>query len=105
MPLEEDILALGLERTRLGDPEFYGFAAAEALGDAGGGRLLGHGTLYKALARLEKAGLLASKWEEMDPVAAGRPRRRLYWVTHGAAGALSISRASRDAGVARVVPA
>ena len=105
LPLEEEILELGLERARLGDPEFYGFAVAEALGDAGGGRLLGHGTLYKALSRLENAGLLASKWEEVDPVAAGRPRRRLYWVSPGAAGALSTSRASRSPDVARVVPA
>jgi PadR family transcriptional regulator, regulatory protein PadR len=38
--------------------------------------------LYKALQRLEEAGLLASQWEDPDiAVAEGRPRRRLYEVT------------------------
>ena len=49
--------------------------------EQGGSRsLTGHGTLYKALSRLEEFGLLASHWE--DPAAAeGRPRRRLYELT------------------------
>ena len=41
-----------------------------------------HGTLYKALGRLEKAGLLESDWEDAGAAEAdGRPRRRLYTVT------------------------
>jgi len=39
------------------------------------------GTLYPALARLERAGVLMSKWEDVDPRTAGRPRRRLYELT------------------------
>lgn len=36
------------------------------------------GTLYPILLRLEKAGWLESDWEEIEPVQAGRPRKRLY---------------------------
>ena len=39
------------------------------------------GTIYLALARLEKAGWVESRWEEVDPSAEGRPRRRLYRLT------------------------
>lgn len=93
LPIEEAILSEGLHRLRAGDPEFHGFALAGALGEGGlEARLLGHGTLYKALARLERGGLLESRWEEIDPVTAGRPRRRLYRVTGGAAGAIAASR-------------
>jgi DNA-binding PadR family transcriptional regulator len=42
--------------------------------------LTAHGTLYKALGRLEELGLLASRWEE-TPTIPGRPRRRLYELT------------------------
>ena len=36
------------------------------------------GTLYPILARLERAGWVESRWEEIDPVAEGRPSRRYY---------------------------
>jgi PadR family transcriptional regulator PadR len=39
------------------------------------------GTLYPILLRLESAGWFVSRWERVDPVAAGRPRRRLYRLT------------------------
>jgi PadR family transcriptional regulator PadR len=39
------------------------------------------GTLYPALARLERFGWLVSRWEDVDPSEVGRPRRRLYLVT------------------------
>ncbi|MDQ3822119.1 MAG: PadR family transcriptional regulator [Actinomycetota bacterium] len=39
------------------------------------------GTLYPALARLERAGWLASTWERVDPRVEKRPRRRLYELT------------------------
>jgi PadR family transcriptional regulator len=48
------------------------------LGQAAG---LKSGTLYPALARLERAGWLKSYWEEVDPREAGRPRRRMYELT------------------------
>lgn len=93
LPIEEAILLAGLGWLSAGVPEFHGFALAEALGEGGlDGRLLGHGTLYKALARLERDGLLESWWEEVDPVEVGRPRRRLYRVTGGASAAVATSR-------------
>jgi PadR family transcriptional regulator, regulatory protein PadR len=57
----------------LHDPgaEWYGLELARAAG-------LKSGTVYPVLSRLEDAGWLASVWEEVDPVVAGRPRRRLY---------------------------
>jgi DNA-binding PadR family transcriptional regulator len=42
---------------------------------------LASGTLYPILLRLESAGWFISRWETIDPVAAGRPRRRLYRLT------------------------
>ncbi len=39
------------------------------------------GTLYPILLRLESAGWFASRWEAVDPVTVGRPRRRLYRLT------------------------
>jgi PadR family transcriptional regulator, regulatory protein PadR len=42
---------------------------------------LASGTLYPILLRLESAGWFVSRWERVDPVTAGRPRRRLYRLT------------------------
>jgi PadR family transcriptional regulator PadR len=40
------------------------------------------GTVYPALRRLERAGLLRSAWEDEDDAhAAGRPARRTYELT------------------------
>jgi DNA-binding PadR family transcriptional regulator len=39
------------------------------------------GTLYPILLRLEKAGVLVSRWEEERPEDLGRPRRRFYRIT------------------------
>jgi DNA-binding PadR family transcriptional regulator len=42
------------------------------------------GTLYPILMRLERAGWLESKWEELEPSEMGRPRKRLYRISpHG----------------------
>lgn len=83
LPIEVDILETGLEARRSGTDEFHGFDLARRI--AGGGtarKLTSHGTLYKALARLEEAGLLESRWEDPEvAVEEGRPRRRLYTVT------------------------
>lgn len=83
LPLEMTILETAIDLRRRGEPEFHGFAVAKEIAESENARTLtGHGTLYKALERMERAGLLASHWE--DPfVAAGerRPRRRLYRVT------------------------
>ncbi|HXS26050.1 MAG TPA: helix-turn-helix transcriptional regulator [Steroidobacteraceae bacterium] len=42
---------------------------------------LASGTLYPILLRLESAGWFVSRWENIDPARAGRPRRRLYRLT------------------------
>jgi PadR family transcriptional regulator PadR len=46
-------------------------------------RVSGHpsGTLYPILLRLQKAGWVETRWEEIDPVTAGRPARRYYRLT------------------------
>ena len=83
LPIEQAILACGIELAAAGEAAFYGFAVARQIRDAGAARqLTAHGTLYKALARLERAGLLTSSWEDPDLAQAqNRPRRRLYRVT------------------------
>ena len=45
------------------------------------------GTLYPILARLERAGWVASQWEHIDPAAEGRPSRRYYRLTADGAAA------------------
>ena len=60
---------------------------------AGSRPLTSHGTLYKALARLEEFGLLTSAWEDAATAAEGRPRRRLYELT-GEGARLAASTAS-----------
>jgi DNA-binding PadR family transcriptional regulator len=49
--------------------------------------------LYKVLERLERDGLLTSRWEDADALDVSRPRRRLYQVSDKAAPALQRSRA------------
>jgi PadR family transcriptional regulator PadR len=63
-------------RALLADPtaELYG----SQIGDAAG---LMSGTVHPILARLESAGWLESRWEEVDPQVAGRPARRYYRLT------------------------
>ncbi len=60
----------------LADPtaERYGLQLMQATG-------LPSGTLYPILVRLERAGWVESRWEEVDPVAEGRPSRRYYRLT------------------------
>ena len=59
-----------------------GFLLAKEMQDRADARLLtAYGTLYKALARLEKTGFLDSFWEDPQVAAdEGRPRRRFYRV-------------------------
>ena len=56
---------------------------ARTLGDAADTRLLtAYGTLYRARGRLEKMGLVKSRWEDPDvPASENRPGRRLYTLT------------------------
>ena len=38
------------------------------------------GTVYPILIRLENAGWLSSRWEDIDPKEEGRPRKRFYQI-------------------------
>jgi PadR family transcriptional regulator PadR len=81
LPLELEILEVALSMPASGQGGFHGFGLAQAMREQrGANSLTAHGTLYKALGRLEEFGLLSSHWE--DPaMAEGRPRRRLYVLT------------------------
>ena len=83
VPLEAAVLTAGLDLRSEGQPEFHGFLLAKAIRANDHARgLTAHETLYKALDRMERMGLLESRWEAPDiAAAAGRPRRRLYRVT------------------------
>jgi PadR family transcriptional regulator, regulatory protein PadR len=54
--------------------ERYGLELCEAAG-------LPSGTIHPILARLEGMGWLESRWEDVDPATAGRPRRPYYRLT------------------------
>jgi DNA-binding PadR family transcriptional regulator len=63
-------------RALLDEPglERYGLEIGETAG-------LPSGTIHPILARLERLGWLESRWEDVDPRAAGRPARRYYRLT------------------------
>jgi DNA-binding PadR family transcriptional regulator len=94
MPLEAEILEAALILRRAGEDRFHGFALAKVMSEGErSSTLTAHGTLYKALGRLEVAGLLDSDWEDPDVAAEeGRPRRRLYTVTGAGQVALAAHR-------------
>ena len=98
LPLEMTILETALDLRGCGEEEFHGFAIAKEIAAHSEARTLtAHGTLYKALARMQAAGLLESRWE--DPAIAaeeGRPRRRLYHVTGLGGRALSTASTTRS---------
>jgi PadR family transcriptional regulator, regulatory protein PadR len=98
LPIEEAILGAGLRLRREGADDFHGFAMAKQLSTLGDTRkLTAHGTLYKALDRLERAGLLESRWEDPEAAAAeGRPRRRLYSVTGAGVTAFTTAATARQ---------
>jgi DNA-binding PadR family transcriptional regulator len=90
-------------RALLADPsrEMYG---TEICVEAG----LASGTIHPILARLEGAGWLESRWENVDPRKEGRPRRRYYRLTESgvarARDALLRAEARQQASVGRVLP-
>jgi PadR family transcriptional regulator, regulatory protein PadR len=93
LDLEARILGVAVAAQRQGrSGEVHGFAVARELADGEGShRLTSHGTLYKALARLEDGGLLESRWEDHRIAEReGRPRRRMYRIT--GAGQLALAR-------------
>ena len=83
VPLELAICRAASALAQRGTEEFHGYAIAKVIKKVADARLLtAYGTLYRALGRLEKMGLLESRWE--DPMLAAResrPGRRLYRLT------------------------
>jgi DNA-binding PadR family transcriptional regulator len=68
----------------------HGYAVMEALRTGSGGRVdLPTGTVYPALHRLERAGLVRSRWS-----TEGGRRRRTYELTQGGHRALAGERSS-----------
>lgn len=99
LPLEVGILTVAVAVQRRGDPRFHGFELAKALAGAQARSLTSHGTLYKALGRLEDRGLLTSTWEDPEIAAdERRPRRRLYEVTGAGERALAAWHVRQGAG-------
>ena len=81
VPLETEILEVAVSILASGHATFHGFGLAQTMRERTGSRsLTAHGTLYKALGRLEEFGLLTSRWEDAA-IIDGRPRRRLYELT------------------------
>ncbi|MBI5949544.1 MAG: helix-turn-helix transcriptional regulator [Chloroflexi bacterium] len=83
MPIELAILGAGLNLRRRGEDEFHGYAVAKQIGEQEEARrLTAHGTLYRALERLEQRKLLESRLEDPEIASSERrPRRRLYTLT------------------------
>jgi PadR family transcriptional regulator, regulatory protein PadR len=71
------LATLAILRVMLKDPteRFWGAQIADELPK------LKSGVLYPALARLERAGWLDSKWETKSPSELKRPRRKYYQLT------------------------
>ena len=96
IPIELSILDAALRLRRRGEEEFYGFLLAKEMQEKKKARsLTAHGTLYRALMRLEKMGMLRGRWE--DPLIAAehrRPRRKLYTITP--AGAAAFANAAKE---------
>jgi PadR family transcriptional regulator PadR len=79
-----DLLLLATLRER----ELHGYALIEELKRGSGGTFdLPEGTIYPALHRLERGGVLSSRWSS----ASGR-RRRVYKLTRKGAAALDVRR-------------
>lgn len=97
VPLELAICRAAAALRRRGSAEFHGYQVAKALDTAVDVRsLTAYGTLYRALARLEKMGMVCSRWEDPAiPARENRPGRRLYTLT--ALGEAAVEQAPRDA--------
>lgn len=82
LALETELLEAALSMQRSGQDTFHGFGLAQTIRHRAESRALtAHGTLYKALNRLEEFGLLTSQWEAAPDAQGRRPRRRLYELT------------------------
>jgi PadR family transcriptional regulator, regulatory protein PadR len=89
MPPQLSNQMLRLASAMLGDPTVpsYGLELSKSAG-------LKTGTIYPALARMERFGWVESLWETERPEDLGRPRRRLYRLT--GAGEIALRDAIED---------
>ncbi len=103
VPLEIAICLSAADLRRDGADEFHGYEIAKRLSDVADRRLLtAYGTLYRALGRLEKMGLLESRWEDPEiPARENRPGRRLYVLTAAAEAIVVAAREARNAATAK----
>jgi PadR family transcriptional regulator len=60
------------------------------------------GTIHPILARLESVGWANSDWEDIDPSAENRPRRRYYRLTENGVQAARLALARADAARVRI---
>ena len=99
VPLELAICEAAAALRADGHDEFHGYQIAKTIGDGGNARpLTAYGTLYRALGRLEKMGLLHSRWEDPAiPARENRPGRRLYTLTAPGDAALREARTAEAA--------
>lgn len=95
LPMRPELLKGHLDAVLLAVVESgpqHGYAVIEALRSGSGGALeLPTGTVYPALHRLERAGLVASDWQTV-----GGRRRRAYHLTAAGRAALHEQRATWD---------
>ena len=83
-PIEEAILRAAIRLWRTGSAEFHGYEIARHVAEESERQtsLTAYGTLYRALFRLQRMGLLASHQEDPQIAAReNRPGRRLYRLT------------------------
>lgn len=83
VPLELAICEAAAKLRLRGPGEFHGYEIAKKLKAHADAKLLtAYGTLYRALGRLERMGMLESRWEDPEmPAKESRPPRRLYTLT------------------------
>jgi PadR family transcriptional regulator PadR len=83
VPLERAICQTAARLHAVGATSFHGYDLAKHMSQAEDRRLLtAYGTLYRALGRLERMGMLTSRWEDPEiPARENRPGRRLYQLT------------------------
>ena len=101
IPIEVSVLEAVLGLRAGGTEAAHGFLIAKVIQDLTGARLLtAHGTLYRALHRLEQAGFVESFWEDPQlSLEQGRPTRRFYRVTAAGERALAQARVEGKVGL------
>lgn len=103
VPIEDAILRAAIRLWRTGSAEFHGYEIAKHVAEESERQtaLTAHGTLYRALFRLQNMGLLASRHEDPQIAAReNRPGRRLYLLT--GAGVAAAQAASQPPGSTRI---